>query len=546
MRHTHKVIFPQYARGRDGIDIEEGATLQDHIHKLGIQISSACGGRGQCGKCVVRVDGGSESLSGKTQAEQDLSLADEERLACQATVISNNQDIVLFVKAAGEYTVLTDSIEGRVPIDPFIYRKGDYVHLRNGREVPLGRYEGELLGLAVDVGTTTLVAQILDVESGEEVVTLACKNPQAAYGDDVISRIGYTDQHDDGLARLQSVVVEVLNSMLRDFEESRGAKLRDHIYETVVVGNPTMRNLFFGRSVHSLGTSPYEPEDTSPINQRAAELGLQINPEANVYGVPLVAGQVGADCLGAILACDLHKGQEPSMMVDIGTNGEVAVGNEERIMAASNAAGGAFEGATVSCGIGAIQGAITNIWIEDGKARYDTIGDKPPVGICGSGLIDLLAEMLKQGIMGENGRLAKPYRQANEFVVTQEGYKLAISQKDINELRLAKAGSALNQQTLMRKYGVDLSGLERIYLAGGFGNYVNLDSATSIGVLPNNKGKLATIGNGALTGARQILLSQERRADVERIAPRVQHVKLSEGEGFLERYVNELYLKPWP
>ena len=541
-----RVIFPQYARGRDGIAIEEGATLWDHAWKLGIPISSACGGRGACGKCIIRVDRGSESLVGKTEAERGFPLGDDERLACQARVISADRDIYVFVKAAGDYTILTESIEGRVPLDPFIYRKGDLVFLRDIREQPLGRYDGELLGLAIDVGTTTVVAQVLDVETGELVVTLACRNPQAAYGDDVISRIGYTDQHDDGLARLQSVVVEVLNSMLRDFEESRGAKLRDHIYETVVVGNPTMRNLFFGRSVHSLGTSPYEPEDTSPINQRAAELGLQINPEANVYGVPLVAGQVGADCLGAILACDLHKGQEPSMMVDIGTNGEVAVGNEERIMAASNAAGGAFEGATVSCGIGAIQGAITNIWIEDGKARYDTIGDKPPVGICGSGLIDLLAEMLKQGIMGENGRLAKPYRQANEFVVTQEGYKLAISQKDINELRLAKAGSALNQQTLMRKYGVDLSGLERIYLAGGFGNYVNLDSATSIGVLPNNKGKLATIGNGALTGARQILLSQERRADVERIAPRVQHVKLSEGEGFLERYVNELYLKPWP
>ena len=542
----HTVIFPQYARGRDGIAIEEGATLRDHAQKLGIQIASACGGRGECGKCVVRVDRGSESLARKREAERGFPLNDEERLACQARVISSDRDIYIFVKAAGEYTILTESIEGRVPLDPLICRKGDWVFLRDAREHPLGRYDGELLGLAIDAGTTTLVAQVLDVESGEVLVALAGRNPQAAYGDDVISRIAYADQHQDGLARLQRVIVEAVNSMLRDFEESRDRKLEDHIYEAVVVGNPTMRNLFFGRSVHSLGTSPYEPEDKSPISERAGKLGLQINPEANVYGVPLVAGQVGADCLGVILACDLYKGLRPCMAVDIGTNGEVVVGNKDRIVAASNAAGGAFEGSTVSCGIGAIQGAIKNVWIEEGRARYETIGDRPPVGVCGSGLIDLLAEMLKEGIMGENGRFSEPYQGANEFIVTQKGERITITQKDINELRLAKAGSALNQQTLMRKYGVDLDGLDRIYLAGGFGNYVNLDSAIAIGVLPDNKNKLVAIGNGALTGARQMLLCQERREDAERIAPRIRHVKLSEDEGFLDRYVKELYLRRWP
>jgi len=423
MGFRHRVIFPQYARGRDGIAIEEGATLWDHAWKLGVQTSSACGGRGECGKCVIRVDRGSESLARKTRAERDFPLDDEERLACQSRVISSDRDIYVFVKAAGEYTILTESIEGRVPLDPLIRRKGDWVFLGDAQH-PLGRYEGELLGLAIDVGTTTLVAQVLDVESGEVVVTLACKNPQAAYGDDVISRIGYADQHQDGLARLQRVVVEAVNSMLRDFEESEDGKPTDHIYEAVVVGNPTMRNLFFGRSVHSLGTSPYEPEDKSPINERAGKLGLQINPEANVCGVPLVAGQVGADCLGVILACDLYRGRRPSMAVDIGTNGEVAVGNKDRIVAASNAAGGAFEGTTVSCGIGAVQGAIKNVWIENGRARYETIGGRPPVGICGSGLIDLLAEMLKGGIIGENGRFSEPYQGANEFIVTQKGERI--------------------------------------------------------------------------------------------------------------------------
>ena len=547
MGQKHRVMFPQYARGKDGIEIEEGATLRDHTSKLGIQIPSACGGRGQCGKCVVRVDRGLESLAGKTQAERDTSLAEQERLACQARVISDDRDIYVFVKATGEYTILTESIEGRVPLDPFIYRKGNQVFWRDDREHSLGKYEGKLLGLAVDVGTTTLVAQVLDLGSGEVVVTLARKNPQAAYGDDVISRIGHTDQHPDGLARLQRIVVETVNALLRDFEEREHRKLGDHIYEVVVVGNPTMRNLFFGRSVHSLGTSPYEPEDRSAINERAQDLGLQVNPEANVYGAPLVGGQVGPDTLGVILACDLYKGQRPSMAVDIGTNGEVAVGNRARILAASNAAGGAFEGATVSCGTGALQGAVKNVWIEDGRTRYETIGGRSPTGICGSGLIDLLAEMLREGIIDDRGRFSKPYREANEFIVAQDGgTKIGISQKDINELRLAKGGSALNQQSLMRNFGVDLEELDRIYLAGGFGNYVNLDSAVAIGILPDGKDKLIKIGNGALTGARQMLLNRERRKDAERIVLRIEHVRLSEERDFLDRYVEQLYLRRWP
>ena len=233
------------------------------------------------------------------------------------------------------------------------------------------------------------------------------------------------------------------------------------------------------------------------------------------------------------------------MAVDIGTNGEVAVGNKDRILAASNAAGGAFEGSTVSCGTGAIQGAIKNVWIEDGQTRYETIGDGPPIGICGSGLIDLLAEMLRKGAIDDRGRLSEPCRETNEFVVALDGGRIGISQKDIYELRLAKAGSALNQQVLMRKYGVEPEGLERIYLAGGFGNYVNLDSAVAIGILPDGKDRLTKIGNGALTGARQMLLSRKRREDAERMAPRIEHVKLSEEEDFLDQYVKQLYLRRW-
>jgi uncharacterized 2Fe-2S/4Fe-4S cluster protein (DUF4445 family) len=186
------------------------------------------------------------------------------------------------------------------------------------------------------------------------------------------------------------------------------------------------------------------------------------------------------------------------------------------------------------------------VQIDDGQVRYETIGGRPPIGICGSGLIDLLAGMLRTGIIDDRGRFSGIHREPNELVVAMDGKKIGITQKDINELRLAKAGSALNQQTLMAKYGVDLDGLERIYLAGGFGNYVDLDSAALIGILPNQRSKLAKIGNGALTGARQMLLCQQRRADAERIAPRIEHVKLADEENFLDRYIEQLYLRPWP
>lgn len=545
MTRKHRVVFPQYARGKDGIEIEEGGTLRDHADKLGIQIPSDCGGRGQCGKCVIRVDSGVESLADKTVAERDRSLGEDERLACQTRVVSGDRDIYIFVAAAGAYTILTDSIEGRVPLNPLVRRRGDQVWCEDDRERRLGRYEEELLGLAVDVGTTTVVAQILDLESGDVVATLAARNLQAAYGHDVIARIAYTDQHLDGLRRLQRIIVEEISGLLRGFEEREGKAVRQHIYEATVVGNPTMRDVFFGRSVHSLGTSPYKPGDTSPIRMEAQALGLEICPKATVYGAPLVAGQVGADTLAMILAYDLYKSEKTCMAVDIGTNGEVAVGNKDRILAASNAAGGAFEGATVGCGTGATEGAIANVYINDGQIRYETIGGTSPIGVCGSGLIDLLAEMLREGIIDRRGRFSEPYRETNEFIVALDGQRIAITQKDINELRLARAGSALNQQALMRKYGVDLEGLDRVYLAGGFANYVNLESAVRIGILPDGKDKLTKIGNGALTGARQMLLNRERREDAERIAPRVEHVRLSEEEDFLDRYVQELSLRHW-
>jgi uncharacterized 2Fe-2S/4Fe-4S cluster protein (DUF4445 family) len=253
---------------------------------------------------------------------------------------------------------------------------------------------------------------------------------------------------------------------------------------------------------------------------------------------------VGADCLADILACDLHHRENPAMVVDIGTNGEVALGNRGRLLAASNAAGGAFEGATVSCGVGAIEGAIKVVRIQEGRVEVETITGTSPVGICGSGLIDLLAEMKKDGIINDNGRFTEPYRKANAFPVV-EGGAIRITQKDINELRLAKAGLVINQKTLMRHLGLTWDRLEAIYLVGGFGNYVNIDNAIAIGIVPDTRGTFVQIGNGALEGARQMLISAERRTEAEEWARRIEHIRLFDEPGLLDMYVDELGLKPW-
>lgn len=513
----NRVFFPQYKRGRAGIGAFEG-TILDHARKLGVEIASECGGLGECGRCIVRVDRGGECLNQRTEREQKQPLRRDERLACQARVVSPERDIYLFIKAFGKYSVLSESVITKVDGKPFVYREGNRVVHQTGGD--LGEYGGEILGLAVDVGTTTLVMQVIDLEDGRTISTIARTNPQIAYGNDVISRIGHTMAVEGGLEELQSVVVKAINESIEELERERG-EIRRYIYDVVAVGNCTMRDILFGQDVASLGVIPFEPKSLDAIVKRPSQLGLSINPKAYVYGPPLIGGHAGADALADIMASGMYRDKSIVMVLDIGTNGEVAIGNQDGIMTASCAAGGAYEGATTKCGVGAIEGAIKNIWIADGHVDYETIGGKPAVGICGSGLIDLLAELLRNGIMTKQAKIDK------EFFVTQN---TSITQQDIYQLITAKAGLRLDQDLLMKYYGTTLDKVEKIYLAGGFANYTNPDSAVAIGLLPPAADKIVKIGNGALAGAREMLLSQEMRRTAEETAARITHTKPNERE----------------
>jgi len=512
-----RVYFPQYRRGREGIEAFEG-TLLDHARELGVEIASECGGAGTCGRCVVRIEKGAEALGVSTAAERERSLGPNERLACQASVVRPEHSIHVFIRDFGDYSIVSDTLETHVELDPVVRRVGDRaVHADAG---DLGPYQGKIYGLAIDAGTTTVVTEVLDLESGESLATLARKNPQIAYGNDVISRIAYTMGREGGLEELQQGIVKGVNESLADLGRRNGS-VGEYIYDVVVVGNSTMRGIFFGQDVSTLGMIPFEPVSLESVAGKAADLGLTVNPACRAYGGPLIGGHAGADPVADILACGMHVDDDITMIIDIGTNGEVAIGNRERIMTASCAAGGAYEGATTKCGVGAIEGAIKNVRILDGRVEFDTIGGKPPVGICGSGLIDLLAEMLRSGVMTEKAKIK------DEFHLTDE---ISINQQDIYQLITAKAGLRADQDLLMQYYGVGIDDISKLHLAGGFGNFINPESAVAIGLLPNAAEKAVRVGNAALAGARAMLLSRAMRLTGEKVAAGIEHAKPNELE----------------
>jgi len=454
-----KLLFPQYAKGREGIDIQVGASVLQHIRRIGgVEIDSECGGKGICGKDIIRVEEGLQYLTEINDVEKHFleqhKLKSGQRLACQAKVVSDTEDIKVFIPNFGRYTILTDTTDTGVEFDPH------------------------------------------------------------------------------GLGELQRAVIDGVNESLEELEkqlEVEEGEVTGNIYDVVTVGNSTMRSIFFGQNVHDLGVIPFEPTSKQAITKKAVGLGLKVHPEAMAYGPPLIGGHAGADCVADIISTRLYESGEIEMIIDIGTNGEVVIGNRDRIMTASCAAGGAYEGYQIKCGVGAIQGAITGVKIEDGKAKYKTLGDTPPLGICGSGVIDLLAELFRTGIMNERARID------GDFHLTD---RVFVSQDDINQLIMAKAGLRADQDLLVKYYGTNLDEVARIYLAGAFGNYMNVDSAVAIGLLPRtDKGKYIRFGNGALAGARDMLLSQQRRRHAEQLKDFVEHTKPNEIEGAEFQYL---------
>jgi len=540
-----KMFFPQYERGRKtGVDLVLGQSVLEHIRRIGgVEIDSDCGGQGTCARDIIRIEEGAESLSmmapGEKRFLDDGVLMPGQRLACQAQVVRDDKNIRVFIRDFGRYTILVDTIKTDTKTDPCVAVKSNRVLYHTGED--LGEYGGKVFGLAVDVGTTTLVMQVVDLLTGENIGNpIASKNPQIAYGNDVISRGGYAMQHENGLEELQAAVIDGINKSLAELEKTlnvQEGEITQHIYDVVVVGNSTMRSIICGQDPSTLVVIPFEPLDTRAVTLNTADVGLNVNPHAKMYGPPLIGGHAGADCLADIIATRLYKSDEIEMIVDIGTNGEVVIGNKDKIMTASCAAGGAYEGYQISCGVGAIEGAITKIKIRDGQLSFETLGNKPPKGTCGSGVIDLLAELLRNGIMNERAKISKPYQIADGIAITQD---------DIHQLITAKAGLRTDQDLLIKYFGTDLDDVARVYLAGAFGNYMDIKNSMIVGLYPvMDLEKFVRFGNGALAGARDILISKKKRKDAERVATMVQHTKPNEIEKqeFALMVVDNMYFK---
>lgn len=590
------------------LQAEENQNLLKLLRDNKIPIPSTCGGRGFCGKCKVAVLKGEKTKEHYTAAELD-SLSYLERqmsyhLACSINIAEDLE--IEVVSLEEEARIMTDSVAFGDAFDPDVSKH----HLRlkppdiadqrsdlkriedevavaeevdrdllralpdilrnnnfdvtaavvNGRlaDVEGGDTTSAKYGIAIDIGTTTVVGFLMDLNTGAQLDVYSFLNPQRSRGADVISRIDYTINNPEGLKELHRMIVDDINSMIDVFVDKNGIS-RQHIYEITVVGNTIMMHLFFELPVKYIATSPFTPIVARRYAIKAKDLGIRINPQGCIYQLPNVAGYVGADTVAAILACGMAEQQKMSLMLDIGTNGEIALGNKDRIYACATAAGPAFEGAQIRNGIGGVKGAISKIMIDGGACglSFMTIGGEKPIGICGSGIVDGISEMLRAGIIDEYGRIksrdelgdmpcaeriievdGKP---ALFLAKMDNGQDIAICQRDVREVQLAKAAIAAGVQILMKEAGVSMDQIEHVYLAGGFGNYIDYNSACNIGLLPKElRERIIGIGNGAGAGAKMSLLSRQYMRQADAIRDKIHYVELSTRSDFQDIFVESM------
>ena len=579
----------------------EGASLLEAARRAGIPLASVCGGRGTCGQCRVRASG---PLSPPTAQELERLSAGElaagYRLACQAKVLGPTTVLVPPV-AEVQYKVALPLPIARRGLQPNVRKlhlrlpppsledqRPDLTRLRDAlggdlagadlvalRQLPRalrgadwritavlvggrlisveeGDTRGESYGLAFDLGTTTVAAYLLDLDSGRQLGAAAATNRQTAYGEDVMTRLDHA--HAGGLAELREAALETLNSLVE--EVCRGADVPPRsIYEAVLVGNTCMHHLLLGLDPHPIGVAPYIPALGEALDLPARELGLAINPGANVHLLPPVAGFVGADAVADALAAGLGEDGRARLMLDLGTNAEMMLSAGGRVLACAAAAGPAFEGARISCGMRAAPGAIDRVEIAGGHVRVRTIGGRPPLGLAGSGLVSAAAALRREGLLSRRGHfvaeaapegLFSPGERGPQLVLAPAeesgtGRAIVLSQGDIAELLLAKAAIEAGVNILLREAGLAVEDLEEVLIAGSFGNYVDKLDAMDIGLVPPlPPERVVGMGNAAGAGAVLALLSVDLRRRAQELARRIEYIELSARPDFNEEFVKAM------
>jgi len=520
-----------------------GASLFENAETLGVQIPTSCVKQGKCKECLVEVTEGMEFLSVHTEFEEHLK--GKFRLSCQCRIVAGTGEVRCHTMRRGHMRIERHALglpvtHKEMKLDPAVTRDGDRI-LIDGQEVE--RSTGPIHGIAMDLGTTTIVLRLLDLETGELVADSSFENPQRFGGSDVMSRISYDTEHRGKL--LMRTLAGYLTHAIEAFPVDPKT-----IYEMVVVGNSTMRDLFFGLNVYSIGQNPYRSiteiemaegkRSTTSLTSTGRRCLLPIHPKARVYGLPIISGHVGADAAACMLAVDLANEDRLVVLMDIGTNTELICGNKHRILAASCPAGPAFEGGAIACGMPALDGAIEDVTLdENGNFRVGIIGDAAPEGICGSGLVDLMSELMRTGRMNAMGRFEQDARRID----LDRG--IFFLESDVNELAQAKGANVAGLHVVTSQYGVNFDDVDVFYLAGGFGRHLKIDAARRIGLIPDlPDSKIVQVGNAAIEGAGIALLSMSKRRELEEITRRVEHCRLETHPDFFDFFVEGCQFKP--
>jgi uncharacterized 2Fe-2S/4Fe-4S cluster protein (DUF4445 family) len=531
------------------IQSTDGRSLFDYAEAMGIDVPTSCRKQGKCKECMVEVVDGMSALS--AIAEPERHLKGNFRLSCQSCVTAAEGHVRCHTMRRGHMRIERHSFglpigNRELALDPAVTRNGDRI-LIDGVEVE--RSTGPILGIAMDLGTTTVVLRLLDMETGELIADTSFENPQRFGGSEVMSRIAYDTEHPGKL--LMRTLAGYLTHAIEKFPVDPKT-----IYEMVVVGNSTMRDLFFRQSVYSIGQTPYQSiteiemaeglRTTTSLSQSGLRSLLPIHPKARVYGAPVISGHVGADAAACMLAVDLAHEERLIAVMDIGTNTELIVGNKHRILAASCPAGPAFEGGAIACGMPALDGAIEAVAIaDDGTFQLNVIGGVSPEGICGSGLVDLLSELLRTGRMNDMGRFEDDIHRIALHHGNAPDEDIFLLESDVNELAQAKGANVAGLHAVFSSYGIEFDDVEVFYLAGGFGRNIRVEASKRIGLVPSlNSSKIVQAGNTAIEGATIALLSKRMRQELEDLVKRVEHCRLETHPDFFNFFVEGCQFKP--
>ncbi len=591
--------------GRRG-KCQKNESLLACARRLGVGISSICGGKGTCHSCRVQVLSGtvSEPTPNELKFFSPRELNDGWRLACQTYP---SGDVRLTIPPESMTTPQRVQVEGlEVAVRPEPPVRGYYLKLeapslsapqadadrllealnqqyqlhcgrvdigvlrslsdrlrawdwgcqaivRHDEVVAILPPEGKQLGLAIDLGTTKIAGYLVDLTDGRTLAAKGVMNPQISYGEDIISRITDVVQAPDKGQPIQKLAVEAINELGADLCAEISASTEE-IVEAVVVGNTAMHHLFLGLPVRQLAVSPFVPAVSRAVDVKAGDLGLHMAPGAYVYLLPNIAGFVGADHVAMLLATGVLSAEGPAIALDIGTNTEVSLINHGEFTATSCASGPAFEGGHIKYGMRAAAGAIERLRIADNSVHYQTVDDAPPIGICGSGILDALAQLYLAGIIDEGGRIMDKHpgvrtdKERREFVLVGEEERggqpaITITQHDVRELQLAKAAIRTGIQALLEESGCSEDAIKQVIIAGAFGTYIDVASAVAIGMLPSLPlERFRQAGNAAGAGARLALISLGKRSEAQSIAARVKYVELGSAPRFDKTFIQASYL----